>query len=470
MVKKFSIILVIFLLFIGLSGSVFAVDKYTTTSTINGVTVNWEYQINDSNEIESLICTNVASLTGDITVPSTLDGKTVVSLGNESFKDAVNITGVTIPSTVREIRYSSFENCSNLERVNLGQIESISFDVFKDCPKLTTITLPKTLKGGPSARGVFTGTTCLTSVTFEEGTTIIPTMILKDCEGITEITIPNTVKEIRYSAFENCSNLERINLGQIETISFDVFQDCPKLTSITLPKTLENGPGDVDRGVFTGTTNLTSVIFEEGTTTIVDGILKDCKGITEVTIPDTVTKVGERAFENTGIIEISFSNSLQEIGYYAFNDCSDLTKITILDNCEQIGFFRLYPTQDTVFQNHNEDLTIYCYENSKIAEYAIATNIKYEYIPRPETDNNTNEDDEENETNNQPNDYETPSREENNDEAPTFGSNNGQKEDPTTANGSLPKAGSTIAVLCVILIILVVGIISYIKYRKLKDI
>ena len=72
MLKKFSIIIIMILLLVGLSGNVLAKDKYTATSTINGVTANWEYELNDSNQIENLKCTNASELTGNVTIPSTL--------------------------------------------------------------------------------------------------------------------------------------------------------------------------------------------------------------------------------------------------------------------------------------------------------------------------------------------------------------------------------------------------------------
>lgn len=449
MLKKISIILITILLLVGLSINVFAKDTYTTTSVINGVTVNWQYDLNESNQIEDLKCTNPEDITGNVAIPSTLDGKTVISIGNEAFKSATGITGITIPSSVEEIGYSAFENCTNLNKVDLGNITTISFKVFKGCTSLTEITIPKTLKN--SAVAPCLDNPNITKITLEEGLTIVPKNLCANT-GITEITIPTSVEKIEYCAFKNCSNLENVNLGQIKEISFDVFENCPKLTEITIPKTLVSGPGTVG-GVFTGTTNLTSVIFEEGTTTIVSGILKDCKEITTVAIPNTVKKIGCSAFENTGIVEIAFPDTLKEIEYDAFKDCSDLIKITILDNCTEIGGFNLHPTKDTVFQNHNDNLTIYCYENSKIAEYAIANNIKYKYLKSPETDEDTDEKDEQGK-----------------DDGTSTTDKNTPQTDDTTAKGEIPQTGTIITSSFIILIISVAGIIFYVKYKKFRDI
>ena len=105
MVKKkvfISIVLVLGLLFV--SSGVMAAEKQTSSSTINGVTVNWEYELNDSNEIVELKCTNKSDLTGKLDIPSTIDGKTVKSVGGQGFSDS-NITEVKIPNSVERIDY-----------------------------------------------------------------------------------------------------------------------------------------------------------------------------------------------------------------------------------------------------------------------------------------------------------------------------------------------------------------------------
>ena len=118
MLKKITIILIMSFLLVGLRGKVFAQDLSTATSTINGITVNWQYELNESNQIEDLKCTNPIDLTGNITLPSTLDGKTVISLKEEAFKGA-NITGLEIPDSIKKIGYNAFKDCEKLEKVTI---------------------------------------------------------------------------------------------------------------------------------------------------------------------------------------------------------------------------------------------------------------------------------------------------------------------------------------------------------------
>ena len=356
-------IITCFSTFLGTS-VIFAADEYTYSCNINGVTANFTYNLNEENKIENLKCTNSSELIGNVTIPGLIEGKEVVTIGDNAFKGASNITGVVVPDSVKTIEYNAFTDCTNLKDVNLGKIESLSFAVFKNCTALTSIKIPNTLKQGAVSK-IFTNCSNLTNITLEDGLTVIPSFL---CAGtaITEITVPDSVKTIDYSAFEDCTNLKDVNLGKIESLSFDVFKNCTALTSIKIPNTLKQGA--VSK-IFTNCSNLTNITLEDGLTVIPSYLCADT-AITEITIPDSV----------------------KTIEYSAFEDCTNLKKITILDNVDSIGFFGINKPTDSVFKNHDEDLTIYCYRDSIAAKYAIKYNIKYVYLDKPIIDDSKAED------------------------------------------------------------------------------
>ena len=83
----------------------------------------------------------------------------------------------------------------------------------------------------------------ITKITFEDGLTVIPSYLCANT-GITEINIPSSVQEIGHDAFSNCTKLNKVNLGSITSISFDVFKGCSSLTELTIPKTLKKRCSD----------------------------------------------------------------------------------------------------------------------------------------------------------------------------------------------------------------------------------
>ena len=89
------------------------------TEMVGGYT--WEYRINgDTAEIyNSGSCAISPRPTGDVTIPSTLGGKTVTSIGDYALEGCSGLTSVTIPSSVRHIEFSVFHDCGGLRSIAL---------------------------------------------------------------------------------------------------------------------------------------------------------------------------------------------------------------------------------------------------------------------------------------------------------------------------------------------------------------
>ena len=326
-----------------------------------------------------------------LNIPETLGGYPVVEIKSRAFEKKTILTTVVMPDSVQEIGGSAFSGCLNLVSVTLSKgLVKTGSDVFKNCTALTGIEIPKSLEG--STGGMFNGCTGLRNVTFEEGVTRIADHLLHNCPGITEMIIPNTVTVIEKNAFDSCANLAQVTIPgsvavietgafaecgslrkvvipdsvtevgssafyncvnlvevilskHLATLGLNAFSKCSALTSIEIPKSLEQTTLSLDGhgGVFRECGNLKSISFENGTTQIVRWIFAYCDGLEEITIPDTVTKIGNAVFYSCkNLRTVNISGNVTEIGSSVFRECLALQEIVIPDSVTSIGTNAFY--------------------------------------------------------------------------------------------------------------------------------
>ena len=99
--------------------------------------------------------------------------------------------------------------------------------------------------------------------------------------------------------------------------------------------------------VFRGNTTITSfdeVQYFTNLTTISDHAFEDCRNLTILTIPNSVTSIGDYAFGGcSGLTTIALSNAIITIGAEAFFNCSNLTgPLTIPNTVTTIGSYAFY--------------------------------------------------------------------------------------------------------------------------------
>ena len=133
------------------------------------------------------------SISGNIGILQTYNGKPVVVIQNSAFKDCSNVTSVLIPSSIKSIGINAFENCSNITETTIPEgVTLIGNNTFLGCEKLASVTFPTSLENiGANA---FAG-----------------------CTSLTSIVLPKNIQEIGANAFANCSKLATI----------EVFGDTP---------------------------------------------------------------------------------------------------------------------------------------------------------------------------------------------------------------------------------------------------
>lgn len=284
----------------------------------------------------------------------------VTSIGTSAFEGLTNLQSVTLPTSVTTIGTDAFYGCTKLGSVNLEEgLTSINLRAFYNC-NLTEITIPSTVtsignsafKGNPTTTIVWKPADCsigsddsapfystnsqVTSFTFADGVEVVPAYICKNMNKIDTIVLPASVNRLGQYAFMNCTNLKSINLPATQkTLPVSFLEGCTSLESIELPATLTTVSADA----FYGCTKLANVNLHEGITTIGLRAFYNCK-LTEITIPSTVTSIGNSAFKGNPTTTIVWKPKSCTIGsdsdapFYSTN--SQVTSFTFGDSVQVI--------------------------------------------------------------------------------------------------------------------------------------
>ena len=289
-----------------------------------------------------------------LVIPATIDGHTVVAIGNGAFRgnsrlravifpDTVteigenafagsNLQSVSIPDSVTKIGDSAFCECKGLTEVTLpAGLKELDGMAFGKCSGLTEITIPKSLttahySSGIGGGGPFGYCENLTTVIFEDGIAKIPEYLFRYCTGKIQTVIPDGATEIGRAAFTN-SGLQSIVMPDTVTrIEENAFRES-MLQTVSIPDSVTK----IGQYVFYNCQDLTEVKLSARLEEIGEYAFAD-SGLQSVSIPDTVTKTGDAIFKNcSALTDAKLSNSCTNINYSMFEGCSALRKILIPD-------------------------------------------------------------------------------------------------------------------------------------------
>lgn len=174
-----------------------------------------------------------------------------------AFSQEINLTDITIPSTIVQIGSYAFQDCDKLENVYIEDLTS-------------WLTLSKGDNPLKYAKKLYVDNKLVYDIIIPDGITNIPGGCFYTFPGITSIICPSSVTTIGNQSFYQCPNLSSVQLGgAVETIGSKAFYDCRALEAIEFP---------------------------QGLTTIQDYAFFSCRQLEEITIPAATISIGDNAF------------------------------------------------------------------------------------------------------------------------------------------------------------------------------
>lgn len=257
------------------------------------------------------------------------EGTKVIS--NDVFSDCVNLKNVVIPDSVNSIGSSVFENCTSLTSITIpDSVTSIGWSAFSKCISLKTAKLPSKSTG--ALLDTFSCCENLESTNIPDGIVALQSTF-DGCKKLKNITIPKSVRHIFRRSFGDCMSIESITVpAETQLVMQDAFSGCTSLKNLTV----ENG------SEYYYSVDGMLVAKEKYDNKLINKLIYYAEGNTEenISIPSGTDIIGQVAFEgNKAIKSVDLPDSVTQIMYSAFANCSSLGYINIPDSVKSISSY-----------------------------------------------------------------------------------------------------------------------------------
>jgi len=318
----------------------------------------------------------------------------VTKIGTEVFYGCEGLKEIVLPEGLETIGDRAFYYCRNLKSISLPEsLTSIGNEAFAACA-ITQMVLPEAVTNIGEA--VFSGCSSLVSVKFNNELVTLPERTFDNCSALSNVVFTQGLKEIGTRAFGCCDSLGDFELPDgLEVIGDTAFYSCNGIFNgeLVVPETVKyigasafsecgiykatfkNNPIEFGGNPFPYSSDVRIVAAEDHPTIrVVDGVMfskidnslvyfprfddgfeqvyvipqgteiiagnafKYPCNIDEVVLPDSVTTIGEYAFNTFyGLRNLDLPASVQQIREGAFYCCNDLISIVLPEGITEIA-------------------------------------------------------------------------------------------------------------------------------------
>ncbi len=270
----------------------------------------------------------------------------ITSISSCAFKECVSLKSINIPNNIATIEYETFRSCSSLESIDIpNSVTRINSWAFAYCESLKSFVMPNSVTS--TENYIFHECKSLTSLTLSNSLTRIERDICWYCTALESIIIPDGVESIGGYAFYGCSSLKSIAIpNSVKTIEDNTFDGCRSLSSLTISTNVKY----IDGCAFCSTSLSSIKVNTNSITEFAESnllsLLFETAGVSWSNLPDGRTlnvHIYIDGVEQTGNIVIPEGTTY--INRFAFCQCKDITSVEVPSSVTSIGEYAFYGLQ-----------------------------------------------------------------------------------------------------------------------------
>ena len=330
------------------------------------------------NEAGNIITGCKYDLEGEVTIPSKINGQTIIGIAANAFADQTDITEIEIPNTIENIGTGILSGCDKLVKISIPFIGGSRKAIVNEAT-IGYIFGENFFVGGTNTNQngrIYCIPNSLQEVIVTD-TQTIGDYAFCNCDKLIKISLSNNVTKIGDSAFLACSSLQSVNIpNSVEVIGEYTFYGCENLNNVQLSNSLVS----IGSNAFEFCTSLESIKIPNSITEIKNNTFSFCNKLNNVTLPNSLTKIGKLAFSSTGLTNIQIPDSVTFIGDSAFALCVDLRNITLPNNISYFGegiFINCNSLEDIILPESLTNIPEHTFFNcSSLTEIIIPYGIK----------------------------------------------------------------------------------------------
>lgn len=339
--------------------------NFTAKVTYKGAEDDWMYDF-----------TGEEQYVGILNVPETVvfEGTTytVIGFDNDALIGSKLLEILVIPATVTEFGTGVFTSCNSLHTIYIDENNPTFFMynrvMYKRNP-LSLFFVPRAISG---------------SIELYNGITTIPSSAFQ-YRNVTEVIIPESVIEIKDAAFNSCSYLTSVTIGDnVTSIGRDAFSYCSSLQEIEIPSSVKI----IDQLAFSSCNNLTEVTLNNGLETIGSYAFSYCSSLSSITLPSSLTLIENKAFYLCESLKTVVNNSNLNIqigsetnGYVAYYATELIENTLDIESVDVQHAIDTYCTKEHIVVSNARNKTIRIYNVSGKCVYSSNSNSQTEQIP-----------------------------------------------------------------------------------------